>query len=291
METLEFGKNEKTKILTLDQLKQTASLAEVSGKLPANKPVEHFQLIESISELLAKKNYDFNLDNIYVAEKESNTIPMLDKEKKKLLRSYIFRRMVTKINPTIGGFNFKGHKPTIAIGYTEAGIQVSFGINVNICANMCIFGGKIMMTYGNQRMPFDKMMELTEKYIMTLPEISENDVAVLKAMRDIQIDRKEILENIGTLQINAVKSAYFKGDFPLNISQVSQFSSGIIREIPDFMEEENNKKMDLYDFYNTGTRILHPEKSDISTIWPAVSDWGDFISNQYKIEVPTVKLN
>ena len=280
-----FEKDEKTKEVSLDLLKQTASLADpYTGKLPSSRPIEHWQFIEEIQEQVDKKNLSFAIEPIYIGKGESKKIKQLDPENKGIPGSYLFQPVVTKLNITTPDYVRENYSTSIAIGYTEKGVQVAFGTNVHVCSNMCIFGGRLSVTYGNNKMPFDKLMELVQKHMNELPSIAESDFGILNQYEQLPVNDRDIIETIGEMQINAVQGAYFGGDAPLNIGQVSHFTKGIIGAHPNLLDLGGEERlMSLYDFYNMGTEILHPKRSEVSTVWPGVAHWGDYLNNRFNI--------
>lgn len=279
-----FEAKERTREIDLPTLKETVSLAEYDGKLPDSRPLEHYQLIDDLSEIAYKKGYNFNLDHIYVSKSESNRLMVFDPENQGLPKSYILRRVVTRLNIVDASFNTAAHNTSIAIGYNERGIQIAFGTNVKVCSNMCIFGERYMTTYGDNKMPFDKMMELVNTYINQLPDICSDDFRILNRMYDHPVNDNDIITAVGEMQLNAVRGAYFGGDSPLNIGEVSTFSKGLLKQHGNILEAEPESRiMSLYDFYNMGTEILHPQRAEISSVWPNVSSWGNFVVNHFNL--------
>jgi hypothetical protein len=285
METIIFGKDEKTKEISLDVLKKTLNLADpYTGKLPESRPMEHYQFIETIAEMAYKNNLKFEMEPIYIGKGESDWIKELDRERLGLPESYIIRRVITKLNISSPGYLKEDFGTSIAVGYNEKGVQGAIGVNVRICSNMCIFGGRLMTTYGNNRMPFSKLMELISKQINELPTIAESDFRILETYKEFPINDRDIIETIGEMHVNAVQGAYFGGNSPLNIGQVSNFTQGVLKSHPKLLELGGEERlMSLYDFYNMGTEILHPKRAEVSGVWPGVAHWGDYINQRFNI--------
>ena len=286
MEKITFAKDEKRKEISLDLLKQTASLADPFKGMPSYRPVEHWQLIENIQEQVDKKNYNFVPEPIYIGngKEDLKRIIQLDPENEGFVNAMVVNRMLTKLNLSGQSFDRQDYNTSIAIGYHERGIQVAFGSNVKTCANMCIFADRIMYTYGNNRMPFDKMMQLITDHIDNLPQIAEDDFRILETFKDFPVNDRDIIETVGEMHLMSVQNAYLKGESPFNIGQVSSFSQGILKhnaKLLDFGGEE--RIMSLYDFYNVGTEILHPKRAEMTSVWPSVAHWGDYLTKRFHI--------
>jgi len=283
MEKIIFEKDEKSIEVPFLILKRTASLADpYTGKLPTTRPLEHWQFIESIAELLDKNNISFMPSPIYIGKSESKKIVQLDPDNIGLPESFLFNRVVTKFNMTSPDYSKQEYNTSIAIGYNEKGIQVALGTNVRICSNMCIFGNRLIFTYGNNRMPYDKFTMAITQYINDLPYIAEDNFTILENMMSLPINKNDIIKSIGDIHISAVNGTYFGGDSPFNIGQVSNFTQTILKLFPKFIDNDNFESIsNLYDFYNIGTHILHPQRAELHDVWKRVTDWSNYITNRF----------
>lgn len=267
--------------IDLPTLRETISLAESNGSLPNSRPIEHFDLIEMISEMTEKKGYVFQPDPIHVAKSQSKRIMKLDPNNEGLPGSYHFQRMVTRLQ--LLDLANEHHNTSIAIGYNEKGIQLAFGTNVKVCSNMSIFANKIMATYGAMKMPFDKMLQLAEKFINELPEIDAHNNAILNRMYNIEVTPFNVIQTIGDIHVRSVRSAYHGVPFAFGISQVSAFTQSLLRDHDQMLNAETGKPIRLYDFYNTGTYLMKPESSDISSLWPDIAGWSDYVVDKFEV--------
>lgn len=279
-----FEEKEKVKTIDLETLRATASLAEHSGRLPASKPVEHHQFIDMVGDRLRGSNHLYRLDPIYVSKNESKRIMLLDTEKVGTPQSYLFERLITRLQITDPALSTDHYNSAIAIGYTEKGLQVAFGTNVHICSNMSIFGSRYMSTYGPSKLPFEKMIDLIEKYIQELPKIAEHDFQLFEKMNNIQLTDANIMNVLGKMQVNAVQNTYFAGqNNGLNISQTTAFTKGLIADHADVLHDAS---LSLFDFYNIGTQILHPDRAyDTSSVWEDTAAWGNFVVNEFDVHL------
>ena len=287
METIVFEKDEKRKEISLETLKQTASLVDpYVGKMPAHRPLEHWQLIETIAEKVDKKGYKFKPDPIFIGngKEELKRIIQLDPENMGLVNAIVINRILTRLNFSGEDFGRKEYNTSIAIGYHERGIQMAFGTNIKVCANMCIFANRILYTYGSEKMPFEKMMQLVDEYIDNLPTIAKDDFRILETFKEFPVNDWNVIETVGEMQLMAVQSAYLKGESPFNIGQVSSFSQGVLKNSPKLLDLGGEDRiMSLYDFYNMGTEILHPKRAEMTTVWPSVAHWGDYLTKRFNV--------
>ncbi len=282
MNNIVFEKDERVKAIDLATLKETISLAEYSGKLPRTRPIEHYDFIEMIGDKATAKNYNIQPDPIYVAKSEAKRLMTLDPHKVGTPQSYLFNRLVTRVNLVGGGFEDEHHQTSIAIGYTDKGLQVGFGTNVKVCQNMCIFAGRLHMTYGQNSVPWAELVELINAHIAALPDICESDNKLLTTMREREISSNDVVKTLGDMHIQSIKNTYFGEDFALNIGQTNQFTKGIIKDSPDVLD--GREDMNVYDFYNVGTRILHPDNAETTTVWPSNRMWGDFVVQHFNLQ-------
>ena len=280
METLNFEKDENVKIITLSQLKQTCSLTDSGAKLPASRPLEHFQLIETVCERLDKANIKYEMDPIWVAKGDSNRVPILDPDKTGAIKSWIFSRLVTRLQ-MIFGDNEK-YNPAIAIGYNVKGLTLGMGINTRICSNQSIFGNNLTQTWGKQSVDFQKVFNVLGDWLSKYDETFANNVKLLDAMEEIQLIPQQVNEVLGQLQMEAVKNAYITPglDAPFNIGQMSTFSKNLYNK-----HISKQDIVSLSDIYNVGTDLLKPKTTDIVDIWANNNVFSNFIVNKFALNL------
>ena len=288
MQTINFvEKNSKGELtpakvipISLELLEQTQTLLESDGRLPSNQPIRHFDFIRKVQDIV-NSEYMIEQEPVWVTNAAAKRILPLDPEKIGVPKSWVFQRLVTRINVTGDQFADGETNMNIAIGFTDKGIQVAFGQNVRICSNQCIFGGRYMTTYGPQRMPYEKMLEVIREYTHQLPSIRENDLRILNEFKEIPVNSNQIRELIGDVHMRAVKQAYFNEpnhEAPMNVGQVSNLSKAIGQRLPGIFGLSSEPIVtSLYDLYNDGTQIFKPERSEITTLWEDVNNWGEYV--------------
>lgn len=271
--------------ISLQTLEQTQTLLEYDGRLPASQPIKHYDFIKTIQDIVSKE-HDIVQKPIWVTNAAAKRIPILDPENIGIPQSWLFQRLVTRINIQGDHFSDEDTNMNIAIGFTDKGIQVAFGQNVRICSNQCIFGGRYMSTYGNNKIPYDKMLEVIREYTHSLPAIRKEDTSILNDFKGTFVYGTQIKELIGDMHLRAVKAAYFndqKHISPMNIGQVSAFSKTIgLRSADLYNSDSQNVCLNLYDLYNDGTQLFKPDTSEITSLWEDVNNWGEYINN-YKL--------
>lgn len=284
METIIFEKDESVKALTLDQLKQTCSIADAGGRLPNSRPLEHFQFIEDVIERLDRNNIQFEMDPIWVAKGDSGRIPKLDPEKKGNIESWVFPRLVTRLNMILGDntrFN-----PSIAIGYNVKGLTLGMGVNTRICSNQSIFGNFLLQTWGKTSVHFEKLFNVFNDWLSKYDETYIQNVNILNSMEKTTLNHVQINEMIGELQMEAVKNAYINPGLntPFNISQMSNFSKNLYQS--GTLEKSHPT---VFDFYNVGTDLLKPKTTDIVDIWANNNIFSNYIVNRFNLGTPVIE--
>lgn len=268
--------------IPLELLEQTQTLLEYDGRLPATQPVKHYDFIRNIQDIVSK-DYLIEQEPIWITNASAKRIPILDPDKIGVPQSWLFQRLVTRINIQGDVFSDGETNSNIAIGFTDQGIQVAFGQNVRICTNQCIFGGRYLSTYGSHKMPFEKMLDVIREYTHNIPSIREEDLRILRSFKETPVSLYQIREIVGDAHLRAVKAAYFNDRntiAPLNISQVSSFSRNIGGRLPGIFNSSSEPVVtSLYDLYNDGTQIFKPEKSEITSLWEDVNNWGQYIGD------------
>jgi len=279
METFDFTKKEKVKTIDYGLLQQSAKLLDASRMPPRNRPLEHYELIDQVGTLLDKNSLDVTLQDIWVSYagarfSESASTKQADGD----IDRWHFNRLVTmyKINNEAND-NDTG---AVAIGYTENGIQIAWGTQVNICQNMSIFGNWVISTYGkNSIQDLAKIFTILNAWAQRFSIKREFDHMIFNEMSTVDFGELAATNAIGELYTNAVHNVIDKKiEAPLNTDQISAITKMYIKE-------PNKDNISLYDFYNYGTNTLNPgaKKIDISVIYDRNQMFGLFLLNMFGI--------
>jgi len=169
----------------------------------------------------------------------------------------------------------------IGIGYNEKGITMAFGPNIWVCQNQNVFGQNIMHTFGGDRkVPFDKMMEVFEKWMLEFNQKRDMDYQFIEKMkaREIEENAKQLL--YGKL-INAavLQNMDTKQPAPLNQTQVADF----IRASYSPEYEIKDRPTTVWDLQQMGTSILKPRNTDLISIYQDNSNFNNFLVKEFNL--------
>jgi hypothetical protein len=274
MNSILFEDKKPVKVISLEQLKETTVLSEFDGKLPKSRPIEHFEFIEKLTNMLETKKHPFTVSDIIVAKSESNKIKALDPKSVGNPKSWVFRRLIAKIILNGQTVSNKESNSAIAISYDTPGICVAFGQNVNICNNMSIFGNKYMTTIGKSSTVFDKMLEVLEKWISELEQIREHDLHIFNQLKNYKIDLRMGISLILGEMLKIAAKQYYGGEPFVTINDVT----GIAQEFVKTYNDED-KMITGWELYNIGTNILSNSETNISNKLERIYKFGDFFVN------------
>jgi len=283
-----FSKEEKTKAIPIQLLAQSVRVEDQLGRAYRTRPVQAWNLLGIIVQMLKDSEVAFKTSNIMVRADSSgvalNDIDRTEKKYNKTLcpvNKWIFDQLITKIDiPHIGGDLTNG---TIAVSYTSRGISVALGLNVKICDNLCILGGQQMRTYKfekNDPHGWDTMKIHLQDWINNLDQKLDVEVKIMERMMEREINNEIAVDQvIGKLYQNAVDWRYFKGpQAPFDISGMSQFVQNVHRERGK--QQLNN----VWDLYNWGTAIMKPATERIESLVESNRLYADFLCTEFAVE-------
>jgi hypothetical protein len=192
--------------------------------------------------------------------------------------NYLIEKCISRIVMPVD----KDTSPSIAISYTDKGIQVAMGMHVSICANLSIFGADYASTFGgdgNNKMPFEKMMNiLTDTWLGNIKEKYAFQFELMNRMKDINVTSDDVLKLYGNMLMQAVKfnAGSLKGVAPMNITEVSEFvrKSGLV-------ELSGDRQLTAWEMVNFGTELLKPGIANIDNLIPKNSAFNDLIIDTF----------
>jgi hypothetical protein len=195
-------------------------------------------------------------------------------------RTWLFEKLITRMS--IHDDN-PDYNPSIALTYNEKGLALAYGTNVRICQNMSILNKQnYLSTWGNEKINYEHILELLHSWFEKLPSLKEEEYQLLNAMKNVHVDPKDGLNIlVGKMYRTAVRGAYTNDDrAPLGINQMSAFTQAL---------EKNNTILaegaTVYDLYNLGTSLINPDNNEFTTIWQRNANWGEFIKNEYMLNI------
>lgn len=267
--------------LSLQQLKKTTKVMD-EMYLPKSRPVYHDTLVEIIAEKVDKiRGIKADLGAIYVPEraaKVSNRPGEKFNKENCPIENWIIERFTTRIDCIFP--DDKDMNMYFGISYNERGITLAMGLDVWICKNQNVFGGKVMSTYGKNSMPYDKMIEVVENWTSKFTQLADEDYSIAKKMRDKEVSKETKSLVIGKLFEMAVlqNNSGGKEYSPLNQTQVgmmvkNQFDSKYI----------NNDALTVWDLNQWGTDALRPHNTDIVTMYQDLNAYSGFLINEFQL--------
>lgn len=295
MKTLTFNKSSAE--ITLQDLEQTVKLELATGGLKKSAPIEHFNLIKNIhSELsngLIGYKAEIVMDPIHINDKYAKRILWTGEKDACPIDKYLIERVVTRLNIIRPDNNQLDQ--SIAISHTELGIQIALGTNVRICSNMNIFGSNIVSTYGGNKVPFDKMIEVIKYWMLNLNGFHAADIDVINKLSAVKMDRKICDELIGMLIRKAVLSNYGQKQVnaPMNVSQVCR----MIEQGTEVLTKEDFSNFTAWDFTNICTEHIKPKNADLASLLNTTQSINNFVCEAFDVKynkellTPQLQLN
>lgn len=286
-----FDKKEKYETLTLSELKKT-NIAWADLERSKTTPVAHYELIDKIMDVLTKAGQEPILEHIYATNQAGST-PMRNLEEqyggvKNILQAWLLRKITGKIY--IPRLDHPELRSCIAFSYHDKGIDVAFGQDVRDCTNMSIFGSHILHTWGaGQNTDYKILMETLEKWAANFDKMTEEDRYVIREMQKIKITSERMHQFVGKLLLlaNASNSGMKSAIAPVNVSQCSEISKGILMGGQIFIP---GMERSLWDFYNDITFVMKANRdtsqSDITSLLTDVSELGNMMMHEFGIVIP-----
>jgi hypothetical protein len=283
-----FEKNERSKNIKLDLLKQSVRVEDNLGRSYRTRPIQAWSLLTLIAGMLKDHEIGAKAHPITVRSDSSGVaLNDVDKTENKWNKSmcpinkWIFDQLITKIDiPKIGNNDVTG---TIAVSYTSKGISVAFGLNVSICDNLCIMGGQQMRTYKfhrNEALAWESMKIQLRDWIANIDQRLGVELQIMQRMQEREINNEIAVDQvIGKLYQNAVRWRYGKGPVaPFDISGMSTFVQNVQRK-------GNTESLDnVWDLYNWGTEIMKPENERLEHLAESHGIYADFLCEEFGIE-------
>lgn len=270
----------KASTIELGMLKKSQLIRVPTNIKQATRPVQSWEFIEDVKAMLDERAIDYQLTDIFVQKSESQQV--LTSEERSYftvdntpIDKWLFNQLITKIlirpNPQAE------MNTALAISFNKNGILTAFGKNVTICQNMCVFGNNLMSTYGKDKVPYDKILEVLNRWMDTLEAKSQEDLRIIEALKSIKISgHGELQRIVGNLYMKAVRQAYNNVPAPFTVSQMSSF----VREIDSKMMAGNDLGT-AWDLYNVGTNLYKPNDIDMVQIFQLPKFWFDVLTEEY----------
>ena len=158
--TFDFSK-EKVQTITLPELEATYKENDVYGRPLGG--IYHSDLINGISDIARSSGLEVEMGDMFAVNNLDGKRPGVallpeveEKEGERSIRAHLLRRVFAVIRFVSGGTP-ETSCPAIAISYSQHGIQIGIGPNINICRNQTILCAKqLIANYGYCRLDLDK---------------------------------------------------------------------------------------------------------------------------------------
>jgi len=267
---LNFKEN-KVQYLTLDQLSQTVDERN-TGQKPLNGML-HYNLFEAIVTLMNKAKLKYELKPIAATDGGPSKYPgvitlpgFVEQHGEGSLQSHLLRRLIGLF--VIDGYGTKEYNAGLAVAFHQDGIQVGFGPNVNVCANMCILGAEMrMQTYGPKKINVSKMLEVVSDWITNIEPHMNRQLNILNYFKDTMLKYRDVAELVGHMNFIRVgrdsRGIDSKNEYPLNQGHITKFTEEYLLKYQDLVKESDSPEVSLFDLYNLGTNLHKPENTEI----------------------------
>lgn len=281
LKTLEFEDNQKVIETSLATLRETARYRDPgNGKLP----LEHFEVFDSIGNIISKSNQEFNQDKVFISKAGVINPRQIEVDVRDDLES-IYDTRGCIVRDIIGSFSFLGKnhmdsvsRLTLAVGYSIRGIEIAYGQRVFACSNLSIFGERYLRNFGKDAISFSRMMEILSLWLERATDIRQEDMRVFTFLDENRIDTQTKLQEVlGDLLIMATRKNNERGvTSPMNVSQVSQFAQKLLPQV------QKGGEISMWDWYNSATNILTHQQT-ISNVHHNISQFGTYLQNKFNL--------
>lgn len=292
-----FTETEKTKGISLAQLKESADIVDIKGDL--SNEINAYQLINQVTNICQEYNLMYEIKDLFVADNKNKALGNGISINKQLCEAYQLENQTTNIpfkavtfnrvfaNINLTDMSNSTHVANIVVASNQKGLQVAIGANCYACRNQTILGAKnICTTYGTS----DKIKNINDfitRVRQMIREYSfERDVNILNKMKQIRIDTATIYQMIGELtaircaydsKIKSIKGLISSDVYPLNQSQICKFTESLL------LTFKNKGTLSLYDVYQSATALYKVASMDLPNVLPQNNSFANYLNNRYDL--------
>lgn len=294
-----FTEAEKTKGITLAQLKESSDIMDIKGDL--SNEINAYQLINEVTKICNEYNLQYEIKDLFVADNKNKSLGNGISINKQLCEAYqqehqtnnipfkavTFNRVFANIN--LSDLSNSTHVANIVVASNQKGLQVAIGAHCYACRNQTILGAKnICTTYGTS----DKIKNISdfiERVRQMIRDYSfDRDVNILNKMKQIKIDSNTIYQMIGELtaircafdsKIKSIKGLISSDVYPLNQSQICKFTESLL------LTFKTKGVLSLYDVYQSATALYKVASMDLPNVLPQGSAFASYLNNRYNLEM------
>lgn len=290
---LDFKEN-KTQSLTLDMLMRTHE--EVDKDEEAMNGIRHYVLINKILDMSREMGYDTSVKDLFAAASGGSQYPGVSISKpleakygERAVEAHTLRRVFCVID--LEGHNLSNADMTtsIAISYTQRGIQVGIGPNVRICHNQCMLSpqhyaatfsdrGRKGMT---ERHEVSELLEIVRGWLFDARNIFVNESAKIAKMKAIEVPALQMNCLVGMLTAtrvacdSTIERIRKTETYPLSQTQINKFTEDMLVCYND------RQKVTLWDIYNCCTEMYKADLMEIPNVMPQNLALSNFLNSVY----------
>lgn len=292
-----FTEVEKTKGITLQQLKESSDIMDIKGDL--SNEINAYQLINQVTNICQEYNLMYEIKDLFVADNKNKALGNGISINKQLCEAYQLENQTTNIpfkavtfnrvfaNINLSDMSNSTHVANIVVASNQKGLQVAIGAHCYACRNQTILGAKnICTTYGTT----DKIKNISdfiERVRQMIREYSfERDVNILNKMKQIRMDTATIYQMIGELtaircaydsKIKTIKGLISSDVYPLNQSQICKFTESLL------LTFKNKGLLSLYDVYQSATALYKVASMDMPNVLPQNNAFASYLNERYNL--------
>jgi hypothetical protein len=259
-----------------------------NGRILQTRPVQSWNAITYILDLLNQANVNFNLESVYTQKR--NAFPMLNDDEKAQgynrencpITRWMFDKVLACIQiPNVGNDLMNAR---IGFGFNEDGIQIAFGMHVQVCQNFNILGGQIMNTYkfnGKEAISWELIEFKLKEWVGSLDQKFKLEMNLMQRLQETEIHDPAVIDRtIGGLYRLAINQAYgTKTAAPFDTAGMSNFVQNVLK----MQKHEIGAIDNVWKLYNYGTQILKPGIVDIAEIQNSSSMFADYLFDEFEI--------
>ena len=279
--------------ISMNYLRNSSMILDSKGNPLRTRPVQSWELLDDFKEALQENEINFIPDRIYV-DRNSSTKRMTRDERQKYsegdapIKYWVFNDLITRfVFPDHGD---DGNKGCVAVAFNSNGIQVSFGLHVNICSNLDILSGNILQTYGQKKMSYGDILGEVKSWFSTIEQKVKVEMDIMNMLQDYSVwnvgsqKSYEEVENsiIGKVYRDAVIQNYgdSKDVAAINQHNASRFCQELIKQGDNYQEKG---EFTAWDLYNVGTSIIRPGNLDTKNVMDNLYLWLITLNRMYEI--------
>ena len=180
---------ERAVTLPYDMLSQSIRHEGKYGNALETKPVQIWNLISDVSELLEKVNINHQREDIYI-QKRSSAALLNDADKNAGFNKYYapinrwrFDKVITSLR--MPNIERPGANARIALTLNDFGLSVAFGMHISVCTNFSVLGGTLLRTYSFNREPglsWDTMKMKMKSWTQSLEQLFTIQAGIMNNM-------------------------------------------------------------------------------------------------------------